>query len=142
MARQGDATAKARILELVVRTAFVPDIAHERPLSDWAALRYLAQVGPAGSKQAGLASYLGISLHGAGVIVARLQALGDVVGGSGDGPAIELTDAGRAVLASDPIETLARAVRALDDAAQAELAEHLETILGILTSSRPAPRRH
>lgn len=81
MAIHAEATAKARILELVARMAFVPDIRHEGRLTDWAALRYLSQVGVAARTTAGLANYMGIAPDCAGMIVARLQALGDVVGG-------------------------------------------------------------
>lgn len=142
MAKHAEAAAKARLLELVVRAAFVPDVEHERRLTDWAALRYLAQAGAAGRTQAGLANYLGIAPDCARLLVARLHASGDVVDGSSEGHALELTGAGRAVLAYDPIETLSRAVGALPDAAQTELVCHLEVILGALGSSRPAPRHH
>jgi hypothetical protein len=133
MPARSSAMARARLLELLVRTAFVPDAKRERHLTDWCALRYFSQAGLAGRTRPGLANYIGVPPSSADAIVQRLQDSGDLE----DGPAnnaLELTREGQSVLANDPLAPLSAAIATLPETDQQKLGTLLETTLAALTA--------
>jgi hypothetical protein len=132
MANHAALLAKATLLELVVRTAFVRGLRPERHMTDWPTLRYFSRVGPIGRTRPGLANYLGVTLDLSDAIVARLQETGDLGSDSDTGDRLKLTQCGWETLAADPARMLSSAIETLPESAQDGLADYLETILTAL----------
>lgn len=141
MANHSAATAKARLLEMIVRVAFVTDARRERHMTDWPALRFYSQVGQAGRTRAGLANYLGVPLESADGIVARLLASRDLMEVSNEDGRLQLTQTGEAVLVDDPIYALSIAIDSLPTPAQEDLGRYLEALLATLKSAQVGVHR-
>ena len=101
--------------------------------SQWSALRYFAMTGERARTVVGLAQYQAINPGSASRTIAVLVRRGllDMVVSPTDKRAriVSLTDAGRALLAQDPLKTVEAAIADMPDAVQTGLATGLRELL-------------
>ena len=134
--RRARALALARTFELATRQAHAR--AHQDGLypAQWAALRYFKNANGDHRTSIGLARYQGMAFGPVARTVRTLIQRGLLrkAGSAGRGRAelVELTPAGEATLARDPMSAVASAIESLGDGQQDTLAEALENILGAL----------
>lgn len=127
------ATALAELLELVARMLHSRGYAEDLFPAQWMALRYFAKATPERRTASDLARFQGlangpVSRTVRTLIQKGLLAKADVQP-KGRAEVLELTEAGRRVLQSDPTLGLERTVASLDDADREAMARGLETIL-------------
>lgn len=134
--RRARALALARTFELATCQAHAR--AHQDGLypAQWAALRYFKNANGDHRTSIGLARYQGMAFGPVARTVRTLIQRGLLrkAGSAGRGRAelVELTPAGEATLARDPMSAVACAIESLGDGQQDTLAEALENILGAL----------
>lgn len=127
------AAALARLLDQTSRSLHALGFAADLFPAQWTALRYFATVEPAQRTASALARFQGIAVGPVTRSVRTLMAKGYVANvdgrGRGRGRQVELTDAGWALLAEDPIHVITRAIETLDEGQKLALATSLEQIV-------------
>ena len=128
--------ALARAFELASRLIHARSHAHGLYPAQWSAIRYFRSASGAHRTSISLARYQGLAFGAVARTVRTLILRGYLrkAGSAGRGRAeiIEVTPEGLAMLASDPVETIADAVSALDGERKDALAAALDTILRAL----------
>lgn len=134
------AAALARLLDQTSRALHSLGFAADLFPAQWTALRYFASAEPAQRTASALARFQGLAVGPVTRTVRTLMAKGYVanVEGRGRGRArqVELTEAGRALLADDPLNLLSGVIEELDGPQRLALASALEQILRRLQSNQ------
>jgi len=127
-----DASVVARLLEQTARAIYEsrgPRAIHAGP---WGVLRYLARASKQGRTIGGVATYLGVTHAPASRAVASLARKNYVTVKADTEDRrvrrIELTPAGKALLAHDPVHRLTAAIEGMSDSKQKDLAATLEVL--------------
>jgi|1115.fasta_scaffold01421_12 DNA-binding MarR family transcriptional regulator len=127
------ASALAELLELVARMLHSRGYAEDLFPAQWMALRYFAKTSTERRTASDLARFQGLANGPVSRTVRTLITKGLLakaeVQPRGRAEVLDLTDAGRKVLESDPTFELERAIAGLDEADQEATARALETIL-------------
>jgi DNA-binding MarR family transcriptional regulator len=127
-----DASAVARLLEQTARAIYESRGPRAIHAGQWAVLRYLARAGKQGRTVGGVATYLGVTHAPASRAVASLarKSYVTVKADTEDRRVrrIELTPAGKALLAHDPVHRLTTAIEGMSDSKQKDLAATLEVL--------------
>jgi DNA-binding MarR family transcriptional regulator len=127
------APAAAELLELVARTLHSRGYAEDLFPAQWAALRYFAKMPPERRTASDLARFQGLANGPVSRTVRTLIQKGLLMKAAvqprGRAEVLELTEAGRKVLTSDPTLELEAAVGALPQSDQEALARAVESIL-------------
>jgi len=127
-----DASVVARLLEQTARAIYDARGPRAIHAGQWAVLRYVARATKQGRTVGGVATYLGVTHAPASRAVASL-ARKDYVAVKADAEdrrvrRIELTAAGKALLAHDPVHRLTAAIEGMSDSKQKDLAATLEVL--------------
>jgi DNA-binding MarR family transcriptional regulator len=135
------ASALAELLELVARMLHSRGYAEDLFPAQWMALRYFAKTPTERRTASDLARFQGLANGPVSRTVRTLIQKGllakAAVQPRGRAEVLELTDAGRKVLESDPTQAVARAIASLDEGDQEAMGRTLETVLRrISTGSR------
>jgi len=129
---QMDASAVARLLEQTARAIYESRGPRAIHAGQWAVLRYLARASKQGRTVGGVATYLGVTHAPASRAVASLarKSYVTVKADTEDRRVrrIELTPAGKALLAHDPVHRLTTAIEGMSDSKQKDLAATLEVL--------------
>jgi len=127
-----DASAVARLLEQTARAIYESRGPRAIHAGQWAVLRYLARASKQGRTVGGVATYLGVTHAPASRAVASLarKSYVTVKADTEDRRVrrIELTPAGKALLAHDPVHRLTTAIEGMSDSKQKDLAATLEVL--------------
>jgi DNA-binding MarR family transcriptional regulator len=127
------ASALAELLELVARMLHSRGYAEDLFPAQWMALRYFSKAPAERRTASDLARFQGLANGPVSRTVRTLIQKGMLakadVQPRGRAEVLDLTDAGRKVLQSDPTFELQKALAALDEADQEAMARALETIL-------------
>jgi DNA-binding MarR family transcriptional regulator len=127
-----DASAVARLLEQTARAIYESRGPRAIHAGQWAVLRYLARASKQGRTVGGVATYLGVTHAPASRAVASLarKSYVTVKADTEDRRVrrIELTPAGKALLAHDPVHRLITAIEGMTDSKQKDLAATLEVL--------------
>jgi len=127
-----DASAVARPLEQTARAIYESRGPRAIHAGQWAVLRYLARASKQGRTVGGVATYLGVTHAPASRAVASLarKSYVTVKADTEDRRVrrIELTPAGKALLAHDPVHRLTTAIEGMSDSKQKDLAATLEAL--------------
>jgi DNA-binding MarR family transcriptional regulator len=127
------ASALAELLELVARMLHSRGYAEDLFPAQWMALRYFAKAPPERRTASELARFQGLANGPVSRTVRTLIQKGLVakaeVQPRGRAETLDLTDAGRKVLESDPTLDLQKSLEGLDQADQEAMARALETVL-------------
>jgi DNA-binding MarR family transcriptional regulator len=119
----------AVMLEQTMRLVYPERSPQDMHPGQWAALRFLARANKEARTVLGLARYLGITQGPASRSVAALERKALLVGerDSKDRRVVrlELTPAGRALLAQDPIQRLAGLIKSMPTLAQQDMAQRI-----------------
>ena len=133
------AAALARLLDQTSRSLHSLGFAADLFPAQWAALRYFAWAEPSQRTASALARFQGLAVGPVTRTVRTLIAkgyVGNVEGRErGRTRQVELTAAGRALLAEDPFELLSQVIEELDGPQRLALASALEHILRRLQSA-------
>lgn len=136
--------ALAGLLEQVSRHLHSSGHSADLYPAQWSALRYFMSVDPEQRSAIALARYQGIEPGPTARTVRTLidKGLLEKAGSLGRGriQRIDVTKAGEALLARDPLNLVAAALAGLDDAQKAALAEALERVLKAM-QAKGAPAR-
>ncbi|HEY0833430.1 MAG TPA: MarR family transcriptional regulator [Azospirillum sp.] len=134
------ARATAEVMAQVLRTTASLAFTEGLNPAQWAALRYFAQATPSARSVVAFARYHGTTKGTASQTIAALLKKGmlDRHRGERDRRTVNLvlTDAGRALLDSDPLNELAAAIGALSDGHHQTMAEGLDQLLRTLLARR------
>ena len=129
----------ASLVEQTARTVHDLCWTADMQAAQWSALRYFGNAGERTRNVVGLAKYQGTNPGTASRTIAALTRRGLlVVAVSPDDKRariVSLTDAGRALLAQDPLQTVERAIAAMSPEAQADLGTSLRDLLGRLLTA-------
>jgi len=129
---QMDASAVARLLERTARAIYESRGPRAIHAGQWAVLRYLARASKQGRTVGGVATYLGVTHAPASRAVASLARKNYVTVKADTEDRrvrrIELTPAGKALLAHDPVHRLTTAIEGMTDSKQKDLAATLEVL--------------
>ncbi len=129
---QMDASAVARLLEQTARAIYASRGPRAIHAGQWAVLRYLARASKQERTVGGVATYLGVTHAPASRAVASLARKTYVTlkADTEDRRVrrIELTPAGKALLAHDPVDRLTTAIEGMSDSKQKDLAAMLEVL--------------
>jgi DNA-binding MarR family transcriptional regulator len=129
---QMDASAVARLLEQTARAIYESRGPRAIHAGQWAVLRYLARASKQGRTVGGVATYLGVTHAPASRAVASLARKNYVTVKADTEDRrvrrIELTPAGKALLAHDPVHRLTTAIEGMTDSKQKDLAATLEVL--------------
>lgn len=132
------ASALAELLELVARMLHSRGYAEDLFPAQWMALRYFAKAPPERRTASDLARFQGLANGPVSRTVRTLIGKGllakEEIQPRGRAELLDLTEAGRKVLVSDPTLELQQALAALDVADQDGAARVLETVLRKLSS--------
>jgi DNA-binding MarR family transcriptional regulator len=127
-----DASAVARLLEQTARAIYESRGPRAIHAGQWAVLRYLARASTQGRTVGGVATYLGVTHAPASRAVASLARKNYVTVKADIEDRrvrrIELTLAGKALLAHDPVHRLTTAIEGMSDSKQKDLAATLEVL--------------
>jgi DNA-binding MarR family transcriptional regulator len=127
-----DASAVARLLERTAQAIYESRGPRAIHAGQWAVLRYLARASKQGRTVGGVATYLGVTHAPASRAVASLarKSYVTVKADTEDRRVrrIELTPAGKALLAHDPVHRLTTAIEGMSDSKQKDLAATLEAL--------------
>jgi DNA-binding MarR family transcriptional regulator len=127
-----DASAVARLLERTARAIYESRGPRAIHAGQWAVLRYLARASKQGRTVGGVATYLGVTHAPASRAVASLARKNYVTVKADTEDRrvrrIELTPAGKALLAHDPVHRLTTAIEGMTDSKQKDLAATLEVL--------------
>lgn len=134
------ARATAEVMAQVLRTTASLAFTEGLNPAQWAALRYFAQATPSARSVVAFARYNGTTKGTASQTIAALLKKGllDRHPGERDRRTVNmvLTDAGRAVLDSDPLNELAAAIASLPEEHHRAVAEGLDQMLRTLLTRR------
>jgi DNA-binding MarR family transcriptional regulator len=127
-----DASVVARLLEQTARAIYESRGPRAIHAGQWAVLRYLARASKQGRTIGGVATYLGVTHAPASRAVASLARKNYVTVKADTEDRrvrrIELTPAGKALLAHDPVHRLTAAIEGMSDSKQKDLAATLEVL--------------
>lgn len=136
------ARATAEVLSQVMRTTASLAFTEGLNPAQWAAVRYFAQATPSARSVVAFARYHGTTKGTASQTIAALQKKGllERHRSERDRRAVNLvlTERGRAVLESDPLNELAAAIAGLSDSHHRGLAESIDQVLRVLLARRSA----
>jgi DNA-binding MarR family transcriptional regulator len=134
-----DASVVARLLEQTARAIYESRGPRAIHAGQWAVLRYLARASKQGRTIGGVATYLGVTHAPASRAVASLARKNYVTVKADTEDRrvrrIELTPAGRALLAHDPVHRLTAAIEGMSDSKQKDLAATLEVLHSCLVKA-------
>jgi len=137
-----DATAIADTLERLMRVQFAHSFVAGMKPAQWNALRYFAAAPDELRTVTAFARHRGSTMGTASTTISTLVRKGYLGRGRGSdrNAGLYVTDAGRALLARDPIHGLAEAIAGLDAASRATLAASLPRLLyAIADPDAPRP---
>ncbi|MBM6583132.1 MarR family transcriptional regulator [Microvirga sp. BT689] len=138
------AAALARLLDQTSRALHSLGFAADLFPAQWTALRYFASAEPAQRTASALARFQGIAVGPVTRTVRTLMAKGYVTNVEGRARGrtrqVELTEAGRALLAEDPLHLITRAIDELDGEQRLALASALEHIVHRLQAGQGEDR--
>jgi DNA-binding MarR family transcriptional regulator len=134
-----DASVVARLLEQTARAIYESRGPRANQAGQWAVLRYLARASKQERTIGGVATYLGVTHAPASRAVASLARKNYVTVKADTEDRrvrrIELTPAGRALLAHDPVHRLTAAIEGMSDSKQKDLAATLEVLHSCLVKA-------
>ena len=134
-----DASVVARLLEQTARAIYESRGPRAIHAGQWAVLRYLARARKQERTIGGVATYLGVTHAPASRAVASLARKNYVTVKADTEDRrvrrIELTPAGRALLAHDPVHRLTAAIEGMSDSKQKDLAATLEVLHSCLVKA-------